>query len=330
MKHEDMVYALLPYKSNEIDLDSDLPTEVQQLLSNFVDLMVEDLPLGLPPMREIQHQIDLILGSSVPNRLTYNLSPKDAEELQRQVVELLQLGYIRKSMRPCVVPALLVPNKDGLWCMCINSRAITTITVKYIFPIPRLDDMLDQLSSSKIFSKIDLRSGYHQIQIKLGDKWKIAFKKQHGLYEWMNFSILIALITEYLKGHGFKWTEAATTSFQLVKEKMTEAPVLELPEFTFTLKHQSRSLNYVADALSCHSLLLTTMSIKFVSFGSFLDIQCIINELHNEGHFDQDKTLALISFDFYWTKLTRDAAHFMDRSFVCQQSKGTLTNADSI
>jgi hypothetical protein len=136
------------------------------LLQEFEDVFLKEMPSGLPPIRSIEQQIDFIPGAVIPNRLAYRSNPEETKELQRQVEDLLSKGYVRESMSPCAVPVLLMPKKDETWRMCIDCRAVNNITIKYRHPIPRLDDMLDELHGSSIFSKIDLKSGYHQIRMK--------------------------------------------------------------------------------------------------------------------------------------------------------------------
>jgi hypothetical protein len=139
----------------------DFHEEVQELLDNFADIVVDELPNSLPPIKSIIHHINLIPGESLPNKAAYRLTPQENEEVKNQVQELLDKGLVRESLSPCTVPIVLSPKKDGGWRMCTDSRAINKITIRYRFPLPRMDDLMDCLSGENFFSKIDLKSGYH-------------------------------------------------------------------------------------------------------------------------------------------------------------------------
>ena len=118
---------LLVYKEayfNTNDLDSAISSVAVSLMQEFDDVFLEDIPSGLPPLRGIEHQIDLVPGAPIPDRPAYRSNPEETKELQRQVHELMMKGYIRESMSPCVGSVLLVPKKDGTWRMCVDYRAV--------------------------------------------------------------------------------------------------------------------------------------------------------------------------------------------------------------
>ncbi|MCO5563769.1 hypothetical protein L7F22_017416 [Adiantum nelumboides] len=169
---------------NESGSKEDL--ELSKFLNQFQDVFIDDIPGELPPKRgDDDHAIELIPGSSPPNKPPYRVSQAQQEEIMRQVNELVEKGMVRPSSSPFCSPVLLVHKKDGTYRMCVNYRALNKITIKNRFPVPRIEDLFDKLQGSTYFSRIDLKSGYHQIRIVNEDILKTAFRTTFGLYEYL-------------------------------------------------------------------------------------------------------------------------------------------------
>ena len=161
------------------------PEQVQAILNDFSDIFPRDLPAGLPPKRDIDHRIELVPGTEPPHRALYRMSPKGLDELKQQLKDLTDKGYIQPSVSPFGAPVLFVPKKDGGMRMCVDYRALNRVTVHNRYPLPRIDELLDRLRGAKFFTKIDLRSGYHQIRVHPQDVHKTAFRTRYGHFEFL-------------------------------------------------------------------------------------------------------------------------------------------------
>lgn len=142
-------------------------------------------PTGLPPHRAVEHSIDLEPGTAPPNKPPYRLSETEWAECQKQVEELLAKGLIRPSQSAYGAPILFVKKKDGSMRMCIDYRALNRSTVKCAYPMPRIEDLIDRLRGATVFSKLDLRSGYHQVRVADVDIPKTGFRTRDGHYEFL-------------------------------------------------------------------------------------------------------------------------------------------------
>ncbi|GJY04018.1 putative reverse transcriptase domain-containing protein [Tanacetum coccineum] len=153
------------------------------IIRDFPEVFPEELP-GLPPPRQVEFRIDLVPGAAPVARAPYRLAPSEMRELSVQLQELLEKGFIRLSSSPWGAPVLFVKKKDGSFRMCIDYRELNKLTVKNRYPLPRIDDLFDQLQGSSVYSKIDLRSGYHQLRIKEEDIPITAFRTRYGHFEF--------------------------------------------------------------------------------------------------------------------------------------------------
>ncbi|RVW59253.1 RNA-directed DNA polymerase-like [Vitis vinifera] len=314
----------------------------------YEDVLLNDVPSGLPPIRGIEHQIDFVLGATIPNRPAYRSNPEETKELQ---------------------------------------RAINSITVKYRHPIPRLDDMLDEYHGSCVFTKIDLKSGYHQIRMKEGgDEWTTTFKTKYGLYEWlvMPFGLTNAPST-FMSAKGI---EVDKEKVKAIKEWPTPKSITEhlkgqgklnrghakwvefIGNFPYVIKYKQGKENIVADALSRRYALVSTLNAKLLgfeyvkesyandddfasvygacektAFGKFYRLDgylfrenrvCVPNSSMHEllvreahggglmGHFGVRKTLDVLHEHFFWPKMKRDVERACARCITCRQAKSRV------
>ncbi|GJZ77136.1 putative reverse transcriptase domain-containing protein [Tanacetum coccineum] len=235
------------------------------IVRDFPEVFPEDLP-GLPPTRQVEFQIDLVPGAAPVARAPYRLAPSEMKELSEQLKELSDKGFIRPSSSPWGASVLFVKKKDGSFRMCIDYREINKRTVKNRYPLPRIDDLFDQLQGSSVYSKIDLRSGYHQLRVREEDILKTAFRTRYGHYEFQvmpfgltnapankqeheeHLKLILELLKKeelFIKGFSkiakpmntltqkkvkFVWGDKQEAAFQLLKQKLCSAPILALPE----------------------------------------------------------------------------------------------------
>ncbi|GKB58233.1 putative reverse transcriptase domain-containing protein [Tanacetum coccineum] len=153
------------------------------VIRDFLEVFLDDLP-GLLPPRQVEFRIKLVPGAAPVARAPYRLAPSELKELSDQLKELSEKGFICPSSSPWGYPVLFVKKKDGSFRMCIDYRELNKLTVKNWYPLLRIDDLFDQLQGSSVYSKIDLRSGYHQLRIREEDIPITAFRTRYGHYEF--------------------------------------------------------------------------------------------------------------------------------------------------
>jgi len=168
----------------------------QAILEKYSSIFPSELPHTLPPSRTVDHKIELVPGATPTSKPTYPLSLTEMDELKKQLDDLILHGFIRPSKSPYGAPVLFVRKKEGDLRMCVDYRALNKQTVKNTYPLPRIDELLDRLHNAKVFSKLDLRSGYHQIKIQ--------------------------------KDNPFVWSSLQESAFRMLKQVMTQAPVLAI------------------------------------------------------------------------------------------------------
>ncbi|XP_052117210.1 uncharacterized protein LOC127747411 [Arachis duranensis] len=183
-KKGEITYLALLHEESTSERE-DVPPKIKEVLEENKDVMPPELPKQLPPRRKVDHKIKLESGAKPLALTPYRMAPPELKELKKQLKDLLDAGFIRPSKAPYGAPVLFQKKHDGSLRLCIDYRALNKVTIKNKYPIPLIADLFDQLGRAKWFSKLDLRSGYHQVRIANGDEPKTMCVTRYGSYEWL-------------------------------------------------------------------------------------------------------------------------------------------------
>lgn len=243
--HNAVLHTVELCTSEAVAVSPVLPSEVEGLLQEFAKVFDESS--CLPPPRAFDHSIPLLPGAQPVNLRPYRYSPAQKDEIERQVADMLKQGVIQRSASPFSSPVLLVQKKDGTWRFCIDYRHLNAIIVKNRYPLPIIDELLDELAGACWFMSLDLRASHHQIRMKPEDEHKTAFKTHHGHYEFR-------VMSYGLTGAPATFQGIMNTIFEPFLRKGVLVFIDDILIYTRTLEEHVRLLRAVFDILSSNQL----------------------------------------------------------------------------
>lgn len=233
---------------------TNIPPAVQQLLTDYKVLFQD--PQGLPPSRQFDHTIPLLPDAQPVNQRPYRISPQLKDELEKQVTEMLHKGFIQHSSSPFASPVLLVKKKEGTWRFCVDYRRLNTITVKNKYPLPIVEELLDELAGAQWFTKLDLRSGYHQIKMAPQDVHKTAFRVHNGHYEFL-------VMPFGLTGAPASFQGTMNTIFQAEIRRYVLVFVDDILIYSPTLEEHIQHIQHVFDTLQKNNFFVKLSKCSF-------------------------------------------------------------------
>ncbi|GJS53054.1 putative reverse transcriptase domain-containing protein [Tanacetum coccineum] len=326
------------------------------VIRDFFEVFPDEFP-GLPPPRQVEFQIDLVSGAAPVARAPYHLAPSEMKELSEKLRELLEKGFIRPSSSPWGAPVLSMKKKDGSFRTCIDYRELNKLTVKNRYPLPRIDDLFDQLQGSSVYSKIDLQSGYHQLCIKEEDIPITAFRTRYGHFEFqvMPFrltnapAVFMDLMNRVCKPYLDKFVivfiddilvyskdeEEHGKHLKIIMELLKKeifAPILAFPEGTkdFVVYCDASLKGYGAMLMQRKKVIANVMAdaLSHKERIGPLRVRALMMTVHNDLpkskysiHPGSDKMYQDLKLLYWWPNMKADIATYVSKCLTCAKVK---------